>query len=290
MIELDAKAARTIINAQFPEYRSLPLEPIVSGGTDNTMFRLGEALCARFPKREEAVPQIEKEQSWLPQLTPLPLKIPSPVGRGIASAAFPYAWSVYEWLPGKSLVESTIEDWSETASTLAHFILALQAKDASSAPLAGAQNNYRGVALEKRDELTKAAISGLADEYSEVALRRVWNAALRTPKHAGAPVWLHGDLQGGNILVENGRLSAVIDFGLSGVGDPACDLMVAWSVLPSAARRVFKEGVAVPEDTWKRGLGWALSVSVIALEYYRGRNQTLSQISRRTIDAVLAEL
>lgn len=290
MIELDAIAARKILDAQFPQYKTLPLIPIVSGGTDNTMFRLGDRLCARFPKREDAVPQIEKEQVWLPRLAPLPLKIPVPVGHGAASNFFPFAWSLYEWLPGRSLVESEIEDWSAAAAALADFISALQAKDVFGAPLSGAQNNYRGVALEKRDRLTRAAIAGLADEYPEEVLSRVWDDAVKTPKYEGDPVWLHGDLQGGNILVQSGRLSAVIDFGLSGVGDPACDLMVAWSVLPKSARTVFKEGVGIAEEIWIRGIGWALSVSVIALEYYRGRNQVLSQISRRTIDAILDDL
>ena len=290
MIELDEIVARKIIDAQFPEYKHLTLDPIVSGGTDNTMFRLGDTLCARFPKRKEAVPQIEKEQIWLPKLAGLPLNIPRPMGRGDETAEFPYAWSLYEWLPGGSLVENAVEDWSSAAATLADFVMGLQTKDVTAAPLAGVQNHYRGVALEKRDELTKAAIAGLADEYPEKTLLRVWEDAMRTPKYAGDPVWLHGDLQGGNILVENGRLSAVIDFGLSGIGDPACDLMVAWSVLPKSARSIFKERVGVPEDAWRRGLGWALSVSVIALEYYRGRNQTLSQISRQTIDAILDEL
>ena len=290
MIELDTTNARRIIDAQFPKYKRLSLEPIIPGGTDNTMFRLGQTLCARFPKREEAVPQIKKEQVWLPRLAPLPLKIPSEVGSGPASAEIPYDWSLYDWLPGKSLVESEIENWSAAAIALADFVLGLQAKDVSSAPLAGAQNHYRGVALEKRDELTIAAIAGLADEYSEEVLRRVWDEALQTPEHRGDPVWLHGDLQGGNILVSGGRLGAVIDFGLSGVGDPACDLMVAWSVLPRSARSVFKKSVRAADDTWMRGLGWALSVSVIALENYRGRNQPLSHISRQTIDAILDDL
>ena len=290
MIELDAIKAREIIDTQFPEYASLPLRPIVSGGTDNTMFRLGDALCARFPKRADAVSQVEKEQVWLPKLAPLPLKIPAPVGHGVSSAAFPYAWSLYGWIPGTALVECEIEDWCAAAKTLAEFISSLQAKDVTSAPHAGAQNHYRGVALEKRDRLTRAAITGLADEYAEDTLLRIWDYTRQTPRHRGDPVWLHGDLQGGNILVEDGRISAVIDFGLSGVGDPACDLMLAWSVLPKTARSVFKESVGVTDHTWMRGLGWALSVSVIALEYYRGRNHTLSQISRQTIDAVLGDL
>ena len=289
MMELDAAKARKIIDAQSPDYAHLSLKPIVSGGTDNTMFRLGDRLCARFPKREDAVPQIEKEQVWLPRLTPLPLNIPVPVGHGIATELFPHPWSLYEWLPGASQIESEIRDWRRAAMTLADFVLSLQAKDVRSAPLAGPQSHYRGVELEQRDRLTRAAITGLSDAYSETSLLRVWDHALRTPKHDGAPVWLHGDLHGGNILVDGGHLSSVIDFGLSGVGDPACDLMVAWSVLPKSVRPLFKAEIEASENRWLRGRGWALSVSVIALEYYRGRNETLSQISRKTIDAILAD-
>lgn len=290
MIELDAATARKVIDAQFPDYANLPLRPIVSGGTDNTMFRLGDRLCARFPKRDEAVPHIEKEQVWLPRLASLPLNIPVPVGHGIATDLFPHPWSIYEWLPGASLIESEISNWRRAATTLADFVLSLQARDVNSAPLAGAQNHYRGVELGQRDRLTRAAIAGLSDIYPETSLLRVWDQALRTPKHDGAPVWLHGDLQGGNILVDGGHLSAIIDFGLSGVGDPACDLMVAWSVLPKSARPVFREETGASENRWMRGRGWALSVSVIALEYYRGRNETLSQISQQTIDAILDDL
>ena len=182
-----------------------------------------------------------------------------------------------------------MENWARAASDLAEFIRALQAMDTKAAPLAGPQNHFRGVPLQERDALTLAALHGLADEYPEAELLKRWEHALATPLHSGPPVWLHGDLQGGNILVADDRISAIIDFGLCGVGDPACDLMVAWSVLPASVRALFRAQTGCSDAAWARGRGWALSVASIALDYYRGRNPHLSAISRRTLSAILAD-
>lgn len=286
-MDVSLATARLLVDDQFPEYAHLPIEPVQSGGTDNTIFRLGEALSLRFPKRASGSSQAEKEHKWLPRLNPLSLAISQPLKRGHSAAGYPHAWSIYDWIPGTPLSTSKIVDWSRAASDLARFISRLHLKAIEGAPRSGAQNNFRGVALAKRDDLTRRAIEGLADEYPAQKLLQAWENALAAPIHAGEPVWLHGDLQGGNILVQEGHLAAIIDFGLSGVGDPACDLMVAWSILPAEVKTIFRNEIACNDATWARGRGWALSVSTIALEYHRTRTPALSAISRQTITAVI---
>ncbi|MEO1303456.1 MAG: aminoglycoside phosphotransferase family protein [Pseudomonadota bacterium] len=289
MIDLDEETVCALIKSQAPDYGHLALEAVKSGGTDNTIFRLGNKLSVRLPKRLDAVSQIDKETTWLPRLAPLPLHIPTPVFLGAPGQGFDHPWAIYQWIDGAPLSQSTIEDWRVSSHALSSFLLNLQAKDISGAPRSGAQNHYRGVDLMARDGLTRAAILNLADLYSTDALYAIWDESLSADPHGAAPSWLHGDLQGGNILVANGQISAIIDFGLSGVGDPACDLMVAWSVLPPDIRSIFRESMSCDDHAWSRGKGWALSVSVIALDFYRDRNAALSTISRQTIEAVLGK-
>ena len=287
-MEVTLDLARELVAAQFPDFSSLSIEPVASGGTDNAIFRLGTDHNLRFPKRADAVSQVEKEQAWLPRLVPLPLRIPKPIKQGAPSERYPHPWSIYDWCPGAPLFETSPSDWTEMIDRLTAFLQALQSKETIGAPRSGPQNHYRGVDLGKRDRLTRGAIEGLADLYDAEAMIREWETSLAAPKHAAEPVWLHGDLQGGNLLVENGQLVAVIDFGLSGVGDPACDLIVAWSVCRGTVRDQFRRKMGCDAATWQRGKGWALSVAVIALDYYRDRNPQLSAISRQTIEAVLA--
>ncbi|MEO0608221.1 MAG: aminoglycoside phosphotransferase family protein [Pseudomonadota bacterium] len=287
LIELEV--ARRLIDAQFPEFRHFALHPIESGGTDNTIFRLGDSFSVRFPKRAEAAEHIDTEKFWLPRLAALPVRIPKPQAKGAASSEFPYPWTIYDWCPGQALSETEVKDWAQAAKDISTFLQALQVMDTQDAPLSGPRNHFRGVPLKNRDALTRAAIHGLADEYPEPELLHHWHDALSATPHRESPVWLHGDLQGGNILVFEDRISAIIDFGLCGVGDPACDLMVAWSVLPKQVREPFRQQIACNEAAWARGRGWALSVSAIALEYYRDRNPHLSHISRQTLSAILTD-
>ena len=289
-MDLSTDLVRELVRDQFPEFGTQIIEPVASGGTDNAIFRLGDDKSVRLPKREDAVSQVAKEQSWLPRMAPLPLRIPRPLKQGAPSDAYPYPWSIYDWCPGSPLVQTPPDEWQETANALVTFLLALQTKTVIDAPEAGPQNHFRGVDLAQRDVLTRGAIKGIAHLYSAKEMEQVWLAAFEVKTFAGPPVWLHGDLQGGNLLAVNGKLSAVIDFGLSGVGDPACDLIVAWSVLPRSVRMSFREQMACDDDMWMRGRGWALSVAVIALDYYRERNPQLSAISRQTIEAVLGEV
>ena len=289
-VEIDAALVRRLLLGQFPRWAELPIAAVSSAGTDNAIYRLGEDLAVRLPRRREAAGQIDKEHRWLPRLAPqLPLAIPIPVELGEPAVGYPYPWSVCRWLEGEDAVVEPITDLFGAAVDLARFVVALHAIDSSDGPSPGTHNSQRGVPLAQRDAQVRAAIASLHGILDTDAATGAWEAALRAPVWDSPPVWLHGDLHPGNLLVRHGRLSAVIDFGCLGVGDPACDLMVAWTLLTGEAREKFRGGLAVDDAAWARGRGWALSFALIALPYYLETNPVLVGIARRTIDEVLAD-
>ncbi len=202
---------------------------------------------------------------------------------------YPWHWSVYRWLEGENATIERIADPCQAATDLAHFIAALQRIDPTGGPLPGPNNSFRGVPLAMRDAPTRAAIASLRGTLDADAATAVWEAALQAPVWHGPPVWIHGDLQSGNLLAQRGRLSAVIDFGCLGVGDPACDSIVAWDLLSAEPRGVSRAALPVDAATWARGRGWALSVGLIALPYYQSTNPVLAGISRYAIDEALAD-
>ena len=233
---------------------------------------------------------MDKEYQWLPRLAPLlPLAIPVPLAKGTPGEGYPWHWSVYRWLEGENATIERIADPRQAATELAQFIAALQRIDPTGGPPPGPNNSSRGVPLELRDPDTRAAIASLHGTLDGEAVTAAWEAALQAPVWRGPPVWIHGDLQSGNLLAQQGRLSAVIDFGCLGVGDPACDLQVAWNLLSAESRDLFRAALPVDDATWARGRGWALSVGLIALPYYQNTNPVLAGISRRAIDEALAD-
>jgi aminoglycoside phosphotransferase (APT) family kinase protein len=297
-LEIDEDLVRRLLKAQAPQWAGLPIEPVPSAGTDNALYRLGSDMVIRLPRVGWAAGLVEKEQTWLPRLAPhLPLAIPRPLAVGQPGEAYPWQWSVYGWLEGDEAGPDNLSSMEEAAAALARFILSLESLDTAGGPRAGSGNFYRGVPLMERDAPTRAAISSLKDlpdtapldtaALDTAALVEAWERALAAPRYTGPPTWVHGDLRPGNLLANHGRLSAVIDFGCLGVGDPACDLQVAWSFLPSGSRAGFRRLLGVHEAAWERGKGWALSVSIIALPYYWGTNRILADIARRTIGEVL---
>ncbi|MFP4439162.1 MAG: aminoglycoside phosphotransferase family protein [Chloroflexaceae bacterium] len=289
-VPTDVDLVRRLLAAQFPHWADLPLAPVSSAGTDHALYRLGDDKVVRLPRIPASAAQVDKEQQWLPRLAPyLPLAIPVPHARGTPAADFPWPWSVYPWLAGTTATIDRIADPNQFAADLAHFITALQRIDPTAGPPPGAHNAFRGVPLAQRDAATRAAIAALDGIIDSATATVAWDAALHAPAWSGAPVWIHGDLQAGNLLTVQGHLRAVIDFGCLGVGDPACDLMVAWNLLPVASRGSFRARLNVDDATWARGRGWALSFGLIALPYYRQSNPVLAGIARHTIDAVLAE-
>ncbi|HEX9056562.1 MAG TPA: aminoglycoside phosphotransferase family protein [Ktedonobacterales bacterium] len=284
-VETDVALVRRLLAAQFPQWASLPLTPVSSAGTDNALYRLGDEMVVRLPRIHWAVGSVDKEHQWLPRLAPLlPLAIPVPLAKGTPGEGYPWHWSIYQWLDGENATTARIDDPSEMARELARFIAALRRIDATGGPPSG-----RGVPLALRDAETRAAISALDGMLDTGAVTAAWEAALRAPAWDGPPLWLHGDLLAGNLLVQGGRLSAVLDWGGLGVGDPACDVMVAWSVFSAGTRDTFRAALAVDDAMWARGRGWALSFGLIALPYYQHSNPVLAGIARRAIDEALAD-
>ncbi len=289
-VETDVALVRRLLAVQFPQWAGLRLQPVPSAGTDNALYRLGDDMAVRLPRIPWAVGQVEKEQTWLPHLAPhLPLAIPVPLAMGMPAEEYPWNWSVYRWLEGENATLDRLADVREAATALAQFIAALQRIDPAGGPPPGPHNSFRGVPLAMRDAPTRAALADLHGTLDTDAATAAWEAALQTPAWDGPPVWIHGDLQSGNLLAVRGRLRAVIDFGCLGVGDPACDLIVVWNLLSAETRNVFRAALQVDDATWARGRGWALSVGLIALPYYRDSNPVLAEINRCAIAEVLAD-
>ncbi|MBA3735215.1 MAG: aminoglycoside phosphotransferase family protein [Actinobacteria bacterium] len=255
-----------LVAAQFPEWARLPVTPVELDGWDNTTFRLGEDLTVRLPSADGYVPQIEKEHRWLPVLAQqLPLPIPQPLAKGTPGSGFPRPWSVYRWLPGRHATIDRVEDPTAFANDLADFLAALYEIRPAAGPEPGAHSFFRGGPLTTYDTETRATIANLCTVIDVDAATTLWEAALATTWQ-GAGVWIHGDVTAANLLVIDGRLSAIIDFGCSAVGDPACDLTVAWTFFFGEARDAFRNRLALDKDTWIRARGWALWKALITLE------------------------
>jgi aminoglycoside phosphotransferase (APT) family kinase protein len=263
--EIDVSVPRRLIATQFPQWAELPLAPVEHDGWDNRTFRLGDDLTVRLPSGAWYAKQVEKEQRWLPVLAPrLPLPIPTPVGRGEPDEGFPYPWSVYRWLDGEVAARAHVDDRVAFAADLAAFLRALEGVDATEGPLPGEHNFFRGGPLAHYEAETVEAIETLGSEIPRDAVERVWEDAMRT-RWKRDPVWFHGDVAVGNLLVREGRLAAVVDFGTSGIGDPACDMVIAWTYFRGEARDRFRAERRVDDATWSRGRGWCLWKTLITL-------------------------
>ncbi len=247
-----------LIAAQFPQWAHLPVTPVEPGGWDNRTFRLGGTMTVRMLSSPGHAGQAEKEQRWLPVLAPqLPLPVPVPLAAGVPGEGYPYGWSVYPWIDGSPASLDGITDLVAFAETLADFLEALAAVDPTGGPPPAAHGGFRGAPLTTYDDETRRTVAALGDRIDGRAALRVWDEALAAP-FAGPPVWFHGDVAAGNLLVRGGRLAAVIDFGCTGVGDPACDLAIAWTLLHGESRRVFRAALGVDDGMWARGRGWVL--------------------------------
>ena len=290
-LDIDVSLVRRLLASQFPQWAQLPIASVPSGGTDNALYRLGADMVVRLPRRERTTETLKKERRWLPRLAPLlPLGVPLPLADGLPGEGFPFEWSVYCWLEGDDMTAEPVSDLTRLATDLAEFVTALQEIDPAGGPPPGEHNFFRGEPLARRNESTRAAIASLGGAIDPDAVTAAWDAALRAPGWQRAPVWIHGDLDARNLLVDRGRLCAVIDFGCLGVGDPACDVMVAWKVLSANARDVFRSRLSVDDATWARSRGWALSQALSALSYYTlETNPVLVREARRWLAEVLAD-
>jgi len=288
-VDIDVSLVRRLLRTQFPRWAELPIEPVASSGWDNRTFRLGEHMSVRLPSAAKYALQVEKEQRWLPELAPcLPLPIPVPLAMGVPASDYPWHWSIYRWLDGDNASLESIADYPRFARELARFLGALQQVDATAGPPPGPHNSFRGGPLATYDGETRRAIEVLDGTLDTGAVTAVWEAALATTWQ-GAPVWVHGDVAAGNLLVTEGRLSAVIDFGSSGVGDPACDLAIAWTLLEGASRDAFRAALPLDPATWARGRGWTLWKGLITLAQHQHTNPVEASTARHVIDEVLAD-
>lgn len=288
-VDTDISLVGRLLAAQFPQWADLPIQPVRSAGTDNAIYQLGDDIAVRLPRIHWAMDQVNKEHHWLPRLAPLlPLAISVPLAMGEPGEGYPWHWSVYQWLEGEDATLDRIANPSQAAMDLAQFIIALQRIDTTGGSLAR-DHNLRGVPLATRDTDTREAIAALHGMIDTDAATMVWETALQAPDWDCEPVWFHGDLLPGNLLFERGRLSAVIDFGGLGVGDPACDLMIAWGLFSGESRDVFRTVLAVDDATWVRGRGHALSQALIFIPYYLNTNPVGVSNARRMIDEVLAD-
>jgi aminoglycoside phosphotransferase (APT) family kinase protein len=284
-LHIDVPLIRSLLAGQFPQWADLPIERLSYWGTDNAMYRLGNDMVVRVPRIDWAVEGVEDAHEWLPRLAPLlPLAVPIPLGKGRPAEGYPWPWSVYRWLEGANPEIGRLADPERLAVDLAEFVNTLHRIELADGPPSG-----RGGLLAARDDQTRSALAELREMVDTETLTEVWATALEAPVWSHPPVWVHGDLMPGNLILQRDRLVGVIDFGGVGMGDPACDLIPAWNLLPAGARNVFRDALDVDDATWERGRGWALSMSVIALPYYKETNIPLADTARHVIREVLAE-
>jgi aminoglycoside phosphotransferase (APT) family kinase protein len=286
--DVDVPLVARLVATQFPQWADLPIKPVERDGWDNWTFHLGDRMKVRLPSALDYAEQAEKEAHWLPKLAPhLPLPVPVPVGIGTATEEYPCAWSIYDWLEGEPVTREAVDDPVQFGWELAKFISALQRIDIAGGPLPGQHNFFRGApVMEVYGEAARRYVDELAGVIDAQAAHRVLDAA--AAEFTGPPVWIHGDIAVGNLLVRDGRLGAVIDFGGCAVGDPACDLVIAWTFLDGAAREAFRLSVVADDAMWARARGWALWKAALLL----GNGQTVNPAEnspRQVIEAVIAE-
>lgn len=262
---IDADLVRRLVADQFPQWAGLPVEPVVPGGWSNRTFRLGEELVVRLPSAERYVAETEKEPRWLPILArELPLPIPEVVALGRPGEGYLWPWSVYRWIDGTPAEKGPIRDMAAFAGDLGAFLVALRQVETHNAPPAGQHNFHRGGDLAVYVRETQAALESLGAAVDQAVCRAIWDMALAS-RWEHDPVWVHGDVSAGNLLVRDGRLSAVIDFGSSAIGDPACDLYIAWTFLDASGRAALRRTVGLDAAAWARGRGWTLWKALIVM-------------------------
>ena len=292
---IDAALVARLIATQFPQWAHLPVTPVEVDGWDNRTYRLGTDMTVRLPTAAGYVASVAKENEWLPRLAPqLPVPIPKVLAVGEPGEGYPHPWSIRGWLPGRTLDLARLPDPTRFATDLAAFLHALQACDPTGGPIAGAHSFFRGASPSHYDAETRSCLADLESRIgsgigSRIDTRRaaaVWDAALEAEWH-GEPVWFHGDIATGNLLVTDGRLSAVIDFGTSGVGDPACDLVITWVTLTGRAREAFRAAIAQDPATWTRARGWALWKALLQLTGRSHIDPSLAPVVERVILDIL---
>lgn len=288
MIEINKELVQKLISNQFSEWSDLAICPVEKSGHDNRTFHLGDQMSVRLPSGEDYTAQVEKELFWLPKLKPfLSLPISTPLAKGEPGIDYPFPWSINLWIEGDTLSKDNTKDLDQLAVDLAGFLKELQAIDTSGGPGAGSHNFYRGGLLSIYHEETQTALRNLKSELQVDKLNDIWLLALES-KWTKKDVWVHGDIAPGNLLVKNGKLCAVIDFGILGVGDPACDYAMAWTFFDKESGKTFFEALACDQDTWNRARGWALWKALITYDKC-DKNSPMAIEARKTIDVILED-
>jgi len=286
-VETTTDLVRRLLARQFPHWSDLPIQPVRESGTDHALYRVGDALVARLPIIGWAVDQVESDQRWLPVLAPsLTQPIPVPVAVGQAGEGYPWPWLVVPWITGETPNGDNL-DLASAAVDLAQFVTALHAIAPGDGPVKS--GTTRGVPLANLDEGIRQLIEELGADIDTVDVTRVWDEAVAAPRWDGPAVWIHGDLQPGNLIVRGRRLAAVIDFSGLGLGDPAPDLAPAWNLFDDETRWIFRDIVGYDDATWARGKGWVLAPALQGLRYYRNSRPEFVVAARQRIDAVLGD-
>jgi aminoglycoside phosphotransferase (APT) family kinase protein len=289
--DITQSLVQQLIREQFPEFSELSIQPVKVQGHDNRSFRLGEAMLIRMPTGEAYALKVPKEQKLLPQIAPhLTVAIPVPLKLGRPSNAYPFNFSIYQWLDGESANQIQIDpnNKEQIALALATFLKELQGIDTKEGPAPGQHNWWRGDHVSVYDQQARRQIATLKDIIDSHKALALWENALSS-RWCKNPVWIHGDLAIGNILINEGTLSGIIDFGGIGIGDPACDLVISWTFLEGRSREIFHDCMELDTDTWTRARGWALWKATFELCNRIDKNDTASVIQKRIIEDVLNE-
>lgn len=290
-LEIPIEVAKELVSNQFPEYANLPIKAVEPNGWDNRTFHLGKQMSIRLPSAERYAAKVSMEHEWLPKLfSQLSTPIPKPIAIGKPSKSYPWSWSIYGWIDGQSVNILSLDDkiLEKLAIQLAHFLKELQAIDSSNGPPPGEHNFFRGNSPIVYDAETRSAIDVLEEYIDADKATSVWNLAISS-KWVAKPVWIHGDFSAGNILVKDNQLVGVIDFGGMAVGDPSCDLVIAWTLLKGVSRDKFRSKVELDENTWNRAKGWALWKSLITLEAIVDKTSAKALEQLHIIDDILKE-
>jgi aminoglycoside phosphotransferase (APT) family kinase protein len=288
-INITETLVQSLVAKQFPQWSHLPIQAVKNGGWDNRTFHLGKEMLIRMPSGAHYAGQVEKEQTWLPKIaSKLPLAIPTPIAMGKPDEIYPWKWSINRWLPGEAAATATIADLCDFAKALAEFLKALQSIDPAGGPLAGPHSFYRGGDLAVYGLETRQAISVLKNNIDAHVATEIWEMALTTTWQ-NPPVWVHGDISVGNLLVSQGKLTAVIDFGQLAVGDPACDLAIAWTFFRGKSRDAFYQTLQLDPGTWARGRAWTLWKALILAAGIAGSNSVEAKQCLQSINEVMAD-
>jgi aminoglycoside phosphotransferase (APT) family kinase protein len=285
-VDIDAELVGRLVTAQFPELADRTIRVVRSTGTVNAIFRLGDDLYVRLPRMAQWAGDLDREWHWLPRLAPhLSLPIPAPVGRGRADDGYPFAWAIYGWIDGEPYADACVDDERQAAEELARFVADLRrVEPAPSAPRGGRRP------LRELDAMTRAGLAAGDGAIDADAALAAWELALGAPAWDGTPVWIHGDLLRPNVLVRDGRICAVIDFGGAGVGDPATDVIAAWSLFGPAGRARYRAALKVGDGTWNRARGIALHQAAMIIPYYRETNPAFVALATRTVEEIVADV